>query len=661
MKRICCELKVKVSTLSPTNAKLPNEGDYMKTKYKMSFVLISIIFLSTITLAAPTALDTTAKFSPKVPVAAFSASPTSGNAPLKVTFIDESTGKPTSWKWNFGDGKSSTVRNPIHTYNKAGKYIVTLTVKNLKSTNKITKYGYIIVSEPLKAPVATFTASPTSGYAPLEVVFTDSSTGTPSSWKWDFGDGTASIEKNPTHIYNKKGKYSVSLTVKNLKGKDTIKKNRYITILASLKAPIATFTASPTSGNTPLNVTFTDTSTGTPTSWNWNFGDGNTSFEQNPTHIYYTAGNYTVNLTVISTNGTNSTFTIINVLQSAFLVANFSSNVTKGYAPLSVQFNDLSENATEWNWDFRDGENSADKNPVHIYSKDGTYNVTLTVKNDNDSNTITKYSYINVDSSKVLDVVCKMKIYKITAKFTSEYKGTTYYFCNAGCKAKFDANPEKYITLPVANFSTNVSKGYSPLSVQFTDLSKNATEVRWDFDNNGIIDSTDRNPIHEYATSGTYSFNLTAVNANGTDSKLGTITVSEKTAILPVANFSSNVTKGYVPLSVQFNDLSENATEWNWDFGDSEYSADNNPVHIYSKNGTYDVTLTVKNVNGNNKITKYSYITVDSSEVVDVVCKMVIDKRTAEFTSTYNGTIYYFCMADCKAKFDANPEKYINS
>jgi PKD repeat protein len=217
-------------------------------------------------------------------------------------------------------------------------------------------------------------------------------------------------------------------------------------INATLKDPVAAFIASPTSGNAPLNVVFNDTSTGMPTSWNWNFGDGNNSIEQNPVHLYYTAGNYTVNLTVTNTNGTYSTFAAIIVLQSALPAANFSSNVTRGYASLSVQFSDLSKNATKWKWDFGDGANSTDENPVHKYSKAGKYNVTLTVKNVNGSNKITKYSYITVDLSKVTDVVCKMKIDKRTAEFKSKYKGKTYYFCSADCKMKFDENPEKYIS-----------------------------------------------------------------------------------------------------------------------------------------------------------------------------------------------------------------------
>jgi beta propeller repeat protein len=82
---------------------------------------------------------------PKLPVAAFSASPTSGKAPLKVQFTDKSINSPTSWKWSFGDKTYSTQKNPVHIYNKAGKYAVSLTVKNAKGSNTKTISGYVIV------------------------------------------------------------------------------------------------------------------------------------------------------------------------------------------------------------------------------------------------------------------------------------------------------------------------------------------------------------------------------------------------------------------------------------------------------------------------------------------------------------------------------------
>lgn len=114
-------------------------------------------------------------------------------------------------------------------------------------------------------------------------------------------------------------------------------------------------------------------------------------------------------------------------------------------------------------------------------------------------------------------------------------------------------------TLPVANFTSSVTNGQAPLSVQFTDTSENATERTWDFNNDGIADSSSINPVYTYTVQGTYTAKLTVSNENGTDSKLATITVSEPAEVLPVANFSSNVTSGYTPLSVRFTDLSENA------------------------------------------------------------------------------------------------------
>jgi beta propeller repeat protein len=163
------------------------------------------------------------------PAAAFSASPTSGYAPLKVAFTDKSTGTPTLWKWSFGNGTYSTTKNSAHTYSKAGKYTISLTATNKAGSNTATKSSYIVVSI-LKAPVASFSASSTSGKAPLKVQFTDKSTNSPTSWKWSFGDGTYSTSKSPAHTYSKAGKYSVSLIAKNAKGSNTKTMSGYIVV-----------------------------------------------------------------------------------------------------------------------------------------------------------------------------------------------------------------------------------------------------------------------------------------------------------------------------------------------------------------------------------------------------------------------------------------------
>ena len=145
-------------------------------------------------------------------------------------------------------------------------------------------------------------------------------------------------------------------------------------------------------------IQFTDLSQNA-TSWNWNFGDGNTSTQQNPTNIYSSAGNYTVNLTVSNLNGTNSKLAVINVsgqsIPPVLPIADFTSNKVSGYAPLNVQFIDLSQNVISWNWNFGDRGTATSGCPAHTYSAAGNYTVTLTATNSGGSNTITKVNYIN--------------------------------------------------------------------------------------------------------------------------------------------------------------------------------------------------------------------------------------------------------------------------
>ncbi len=242
----------------------------------------------------------------QIPVADFWGLTLSGKAPLNVVFTETSTGSPTSWKWNFGDGTSSTVKSPTHKYSAAGNYTVTLTATNAAGSNTKTKFQYIKVTSASLTPVAVFSASPTSGNTPLSVAFTDKSTGSPTSWKWTFGDGTSSTVKSPTHKYSAKGNYTVTLTATNAAGSNTVTKSNYIKVTSASQTPVADFWGLTLSGKAPLNVVFTETSTGSPTSWKWSFGDGTSSTVKSPTHKYSAAGNYTVALTATNAAGSNT-------------------------------------------------------------------------------------------------------------------------------------------------------------------------------------------------------------------------------------------------------------------------------------------------------------------------------------------------------------------
>ena len=154
-------------------------------------------------------------------------------------------------------------------------------------------------------PTAGFTASPTSGSAPLTVTFADASTGGPTAWAWDFGDGSTSTSQFPApHVYATAATYTVSLVASNANGPSAPATKTITVTSGSPPPPTAGFTASPTSGSAPLTVTFADASTGGPTAWAWDFGDGSTSTSQFPApHVYATAATYTVSLVASNANG----------------------------------------------------------------------------------------------------------------------------------------------------------------------------------------------------------------------------------------------------------------------------------------------------------------------------------------------------------------------
>ncbi len=187
-------------------------------------------------------------------------------------------------------------------------------LKKLEKKNRFMVFILIIIAavflncDVLINPViiADFIATPLSGNAPLNVQFTDASTGNITSWAWDFDNDTNidSFLQNPQYTYNNPNTYTVSLTVTGPGGSDNATKVDYIAI-----SPVADFTATPLSGNAPLNVQFTDTSTGNITSWAWDFdnsGGAPDSTMQNPQYSYSNPGLYTVSLTVTGPGGSDT-------------------------------------------------------------------------------------------------------------------------------------------------------------------------------------------------------------------------------------------------------------------------------------------------------------------------------------------------------------------
>jgi PKD repeat protein len=246
------------------------------------------------------------------PTADFSVSSVNPTVHQEVTFTDTSvagSGVINQWLWSFGDGATSTQKNPVHAYSSIGAKTITLTVTD--SNGKSSTISKSITVE--KAPSAEFTVSNVNPVLQQIVSFSDTSvagSGVINSWLWDFGDGTTSTQQNPTHAYTTIGLKTITLTVIDSNGK-TSTVTHELTV-NDYTSPTASFTYSPTIPVIGETITFTCTTlhgSGWVNQFLWDFGDGTTSNEHHPTHAYATPGVKTVSLTVTDENGKTSTTT----------------------------------------------------------------------------------------------------------------------------------------------------------------------------------------------------------------------------------------------------------------------------------------------------------------------------------------------------------------
>lgn len=223
-------------------------------------------------------------------------------------------------------------------------------------------------------PTADFTVEP--GYQnPLEVTFESTSTGV-ESFTWDFGDGESVSGKNAWHLYDAAGQYTVTLTATGGEGSTPAVVEKTITVEEPPAHPTADFTFEDSSDNR-FEFTFTSTTTSAE-AFEWDFGDGTTSTEENPTHIYEEGGEYTIELIVTGDERTlpakvEKTLTII-----PDPTADFSYEISAENS-LEVMFTSTATDAETFTWDFGDGETSTEENPTHTYAGTGDYDVTLTV------------------------------------------------------------------------------------------------------------------------------------------------------------------------------------------------------------------------------------------------------------------------------------------
>ncbi len=528
-----------------------------------------------------------------------------------------------------------------------------------------------------KAQLTTqFTASPITGCAPLLVKFTDQSTGNPTQWKWDLGNGTISFLQNPSVSYFNPGLYSIKLVIKNASGSDSLIKTQYINVSAK---PTVQFTSSVTSGCFPLPVDFTDQSTagsGTIASWQWDFGDGNSSTLQNPTHTYTTGGNFNVTLRVINSNGCLTTLSKTQYIRIDLgAEADFTNSVpTVCSVPASINFQNLSTGAgsLSYQWFFGDGAGSTVINPSHTYTVGGSYPVKLVVTNAAGcKDTLIKINAVTVGSVSpafiTSDTVCLNKPLVITntsmptpvSVMWSFGDGTTstqlnpvktfttlgtYQIKMLGTFGNCQDSTFKTITVfpnPVADFSLDDSANCSyPFVVNFANLAVNATSYKWDFGDSTT--STLPNPTHTYNSLGNFNVQLVVTNANGCTDTVKKI--SAVRIIKPVVTFSNLPDSGCVSFTKTFTSTTnsiDTVTSYLWDFGDGTTSTNPTPTHTYNSPGIYPVTVIITTAGGcSDTATMARGIIVNSKPVAifSATPKVACAKTMVNFTDESTGS-----------------------
>jgi gliding motility-associated-like protein len=614
------------------------------------------------------------------PTVDFSVNDNSGCAPHPVQFTDLSSPGAgttnTAWEWNFGDGATSNLQNPSHTYTNSGNFSVTLRVTNDKGCFKI-------LSKPLFVQVSAgvspaFNNSvPLNCSPPLNINFTNLSTGPGIlSYNWNFGDGGTSTLLNPSHVYNSTGSFTVTLVVtSNLGCTDTLIKSNAVVISTNVTA----FTA-PDSICINSPVSFLNTSNPAAQSQTWDFGDATGSTLVNPVKTYSTAGIYNVILTNSYSGCTDTA--IRTIVVNPRPAADFTSNDTINCQPPHiVNFQNTSTGGVSWSWDFGDGGTSTAQNPSHTYTTYGNFTVTLIATNSSGcTDTVIKTNFIRVARASIViaglpqqgcipftitPIATITSLSPVTSYLWDFGDGTTSTLQNPshtytvlgsytvrliitqalGCPDTLTLiSGVKVGTPPTVDFSATPLIACAFSDVQFTDLSIPVDEWLWDFGDGGT--SNLQNPIHQFTTPGTFTIKLTARNSGCavTNTKTAYITV-----LPPVSQF--NVTPNCTNRTqFTFTDNSIGPLSWFWDFGDGTTSTlQNPPPHNFPSLGTYNVSLTVTNGSCTHTLTQIiRAINENPDFTADVtnICRRSTVNFTATNVNTSNLVLYEWDFGD---------------
>lgn len=540
----------------------------------------------------------------------------SGCPPFTVNFHNPVLNSA-SWNWNFGDGFTSTLEHPVHTYQQPGLYSVTL-YATLPNGNIDTVYTPNAVYVP--GPVANFSNVTTNMCNGVSVGFQNLSQNA-STFAWDFGDGNTSNAVNPQHTYTStSSNYVVTLHVTDTIGcTSTISKSLYASSAGNLHTDKNKACAGDTITFTASGLNFA--------SYLWHFGDGTTATGLAAIHAFADSGFYSITLDALDSSGCITTFTLPLTIEINKPVANFiSDTVFSNCIWMRLQFTNLSTGADVYQWEFGDSTYSSVQNPTKYWyynQPPGYYDVKLTAMKNSCSSTLTMDSVIYIPDLKVGFTTNQLPgCMPITVVYTDtshDVVSWQWFFGDGGSSTlqhplhTFTTEPMtdviyqardingcvKTITKPNIELMKpgvmlSDTAGCNPLTVIFTDTSQHVVSWFWNF-GDGTTDTLS-SPSHTYLQNGVFDVSVIIESDYGC---IDTLQLDSAVRIYsPLANFSLTGNDGCAPVSVSFADSSVDAADYLWDFGDGSSSVLQNPQHIYTIPGIYNVSLTVTNTGG---------------------------------------------------------------
>lgn len=552
---------------------------YMRNLRAICIVSLSVLFLGCIK-----------KKETLAPVASFEISQLKPVVDENILFSNTSK-NATSYLWDFGDGYTSVDANPYHAFASVGVYSV-----KLVATGEGGKKTFLKDISVVSKPVAGFSTKNTTATINHKIKFKNTSENA-TSFFWDFGDGTTSIEESPTHFYSLKGVYTVTLTATGDGGVETFTKDYTIKAAAPVVVKrvepvyplVADFSVDKKEASVNEEVSFLNISQSAK-KYFWDFGDGTTSTEETPVHAYQEAGKYLIELRAERFKERKFASDSITIKS----VVNFQTSKDSAYVAEPVVFTPIENEGEEpysvYSWNFGDENTSLAKAPTHSYTEAGEYEVLLTESREATDST----DAVMVKGSKTIKIIEGINPNPVVAK-TDDTDG----------------------------FKVSKSTVVAGEKVEFSSLSKDAKKFLWDFGNG---DKAKKKVVsYTFPNIGTFNVSLTEEGKTKDSKKRHTksIVVTEPPAFFEVSK--NSVKPGEDVVFTRKN--SQYGQKISWSFGDGKSSKDEKPKHNYKKTGNYIVFLKEKGSSGKRISAKTIFVETNPLD-------FEMDKTTAEADET---------------------------